>query len=507
MERIFISYSTKDTQIASRIAGDLQKNNYDVWLDSWQIVVGDSITQEIEKGLDNARFLLVLISTNSLKSGWVEKEWKVKLFDEAEKNNIIILPLKIDNCKIPSLLKDKKYADFTLGYDRAFNELLFSMQIHIAREYDKCSEQNDSITLLDNYQNKETLMAKDSFAIGIDVGTANFYRGVVSFPIDYAQSPEIVEPLLSIKWDAKKEANFLVDKIVKCVEDTASESFIRPKDIFQIGIGLPGQVDPINGILLKAPGLGLEDLDVANMVKKRLIGSGRWSDNLRVLIDNDVTCMTLAEKAIGEGKANRVSNFVCVAIGKGIGAGIVADGNLYRGSNFNAGEFGHMTIDLSDDARKCYCESKGCLEEYCSERGILQTAARYISEAKKNNPDSALAKLSDDISVLKAEEVSDIISSTDTSVIKLCDKLARHLAIGLSNIANILNPQLIVIAGGVGLGFFQHTAFQNNVNKYVRAYVLDACKPKIVQSRIKKNAQIIGAAMLESSWFLANLSG
>jgi predicted NBD/HSP70 family sugar kinase len=110
-----------------------------------------------------------------------------------------------------------------------------------------------------------------------------------------------------------------------------------------------------------------------------------------------------------------------------------------------------------------------------------------------------LASLSDDITTLRAENISEIISLPDPMVTKLREEVARHFAIGLANIANIINPQVIVITGGVGLGFFQYTAFQNAVNRHIKTYVLEACRPIIVQSRIRREAQVIGAAMIGSN--------
>lgn len=344
---------------------------------------------------------------------------------------------------------------------------------------------------------KEGLMLReDTFAVGIDVGLANFSRGVVCFPADNANPPEIKRNLPREKWNSQNDAFILVDKIADCIEQTVRDSYVEPRKISRIGIGLPGQVNPDTGQLLNAPGLDLQGIEIADNIKQALLTKSptEWPTDLQVLIDNDVTCMTLAENSIGEGK--RVKNLVCIAIGKGIGAGVIANGELYTGYNFNAGEVGHVTMDLSENARECLCGSRGCFEAYCSERGVVKTAIKYISIAKEKNPESILAKLSADENKLKAKDISALMKLNDKSVAILRDELARHFAIGLSNISNNFNPEVIVVTGGIGLGFFEHLAFQNRVHKYIEVYTLAACMSTIRCSSIKEDAPIIGAAML-----------
>ena len=115
----------------------------------------------------------------------------------------------------------------------------------------------------------------------------------------------------------------------------------------------------------------------------------------------------------------------------------------------------------------------------------------------KNNPSSDLAQLSNDKDNLKPEDISAIIAaSTDPLVAALREELARHFAVGLSNVANMFNPKVIVITGGIGVGFFSQEVFQNDVVKLMKLYTLESNQVRIVRSKIKKEAQIIGAAML-----------
>jgi len=108
----------------------LKTNSIKVWFDEWEICVGDSISQKIERGLENAAFVAVLLTKHSVKSGWVEKEWHAKIGDEVADKKVIILPIKGDKCRIPVLLRDKRYADIEKDYQCGINELLKAIEEH-----------------------------------------------------------------------------------------------------------------------------------------------------------------------------------------------------------------------------------------------------------------------------------------------------------------------------------------------------------------------------------------
>src|SRR5262245_49430237 len=128
MTDLFLSHSSNDKPLAQRIAADLVEAGVTVWMDEWKILVGDSITQKIQQGISECRFLAVLLTTKSVKSGWVQKEWQAKVGEEAQKQGVVILPLRGDACEIPPLLRDKKYADFAQDYHTALNDLLGAIE-------------------------------------------------------------------------------------------------------------------------------------------------------------------------------------------------------------------------------------------------------------------------------------------------------------------------------------------------------------------------------------------
>ena len=126
MPRIFLSHSHRDKPLARRIARDLRRAGAEVWFDEWNMRVGDSIAREIQRGLASADFVAVLFTRHSVESGWVEKEWQARLGEEAATKKVILLPLKGDDCTLPVILRDRRYADFSRDYQRAIDEVIVS---------------------------------------------------------------------------------------------------------------------------------------------------------------------------------------------------------------------------------------------------------------------------------------------------------------------------------------------------------------------------------------------
>ena len=117
MARIFLSYTSKDKSFVRRLATSLKKLDHEVWLDEWEVRVGDSIVTKVEGAIERADFVVVVLSKNSTKSKWVETEWQSKYWDEIAKRKVMVLPVVVDNCSIPVLLRPKKYADFRSDYE------------------------------------------------------------------------------------------------------------------------------------------------------------------------------------------------------------------------------------------------------------------------------------------------------------------------------------------------------------------------------------------------------
>lgn len=113
-----------DKDVARQLATDLKNLGHKIWLDEWEIQVGQCIPTEIEKGITDANFLIVLLSNHAVNSTWVEREWKTAYWDEVNQNSVLILPACIEQCKIPKLLQTKKYASLFKSYDYGFREIV-----------------------------------------------------------------------------------------------------------------------------------------------------------------------------------------------------------------------------------------------------------------------------------------------------------------------------------------------------------------------------------------------
>ena len=121
---VFISYNHQDSEFVDKLAMSLISHNVKVWKDEWQISVGDSIINKIQDGLEGASYICVVFSNNSIRSEWVKREINAGLLKEIEDKKITILPVVIDDCKIPLLLRDKLYADFRGNFDTGLKKLL-----------------------------------------------------------------------------------------------------------------------------------------------------------------------------------------------------------------------------------------------------------------------------------------------------------------------------------------------------------------------------------------------
>jgi TIR domain len=131
MTRIFLSHSSTDKPMVRKLAGDLLSWGIDVWLDEWKINPGDSIIQLVQRGVEESDFVGIWLTTNSIKSSWVEREWRTKLFQEIGLDRVSVIPLLYESVKLPLFLAEKKYADFRKNYIDGLFDLSKSINCHL----------------------------------------------------------------------------------------------------------------------------------------------------------------------------------------------------------------------------------------------------------------------------------------------------------------------------------------------------------------------------------------
>ena len=219
-------------------------------------------------------------------------------------------------------------------------------------------------------------------------------------------------------------------------------------------------------------------------LKKRL----SESFGLPVCVDNDANVMALAEFELGAARGFR--HVLCLTIGTGIGGGIVLDGKLFHGSKFAGAEFGHMTIQYN--GRKCNCGGAGCLEAYASAPAMVRDAKRLLWRDRKSVVHTLvqgdLSRLTTKV-LFQAEKKGDRLAS------QVINQSCAYLGAGIASAVNLLNPQVVVIGGGVsrgGQGFIRR--IEKEVKK--RAFPSATKNLKVVRAKLGNDAGFIGAAIL-----------
>ena len=210
----------------------------------------------------------------------------------------------------------------------------------------------------------------------------------------------------------------------------------------ELGIGVPGLVTRA-GVLRAAPNLdGVADLDVRGLVEAAF--AVRGGPVPAVAVDNDATCATVAEWRLGA--ARGASDVVLVTLGTGIGGGVVANGEVVRGTSGFAGELGHVVVDPGGP--RCPCGRRGCWERYASGSG-LATLAR---EAATGHRLGRVAEAAGGPLAVTGEHVLDGARTGDPEALAVVDDFARWVALGLANLTNVLDPEVIVLGGGLASG-------------------------------------------------------
>jgi len=270
-------------------------------------------------------------------------------------------------------------------------------------------------------------------------------------------------------------------EIVRALVDAARacerEYTPRGEKISAVSVAVPGTVDFEEGVVIKAPNVPcLDGFRLGAALESEL----EWP----AIVENDANAAAIGEMWQGAGRGYR--NIVCVTLGTGVGGGIILDGKLWRGVDGSAGEIGHIGVDPFAGV-PCKCGSRGCLEVYASATAIV----RMTREAQPGYPNSVL-HMSDD---LTSEKIYRAGLAGDELALEVLRRMGMYLGIGLASLVNLLNPEIIVIGGGVASGW---ELFEKHMNQQVRerAFALPAKRLKITRAECGDDAGLLGAARL-----------
>jgi glucokinase len=320
------------------------------------------------------------------------------------------------------------------------------------------------------------MSVKERYIIGVDLGGTNIVAGAM--PLD--GSREIAMRTAPTLADGGADA--VVERIAAMIEEviaqTISETGAERTDFLGVGIGSPGPLDREKGIVIVTPNLGWKNFPLRDEIAKRV--------KLDATLDNDANCATLGEFWCGAAVGGR--NVIGMTLGTGIGGGLILDGKLYHGSSDAAGEIGHTTIDST--GRRCKCGNYGCLEAYASGPAIAERAREAL---RGDEGDSILPGMVDgDLKRLTAQTVYEASKRGDSVAREVVRETARFLGAGVSNLINIFNPDVVVLAGGVtqaGDALFE--PLRAEVRRRAFAPSVEACR--IVPGLLPLSAGVVGA--------------
>lgn len=307
----------------------------------------------------------------------------------------------------------------------------------------------------------------NTFEIGIDMGGTHTGVGLVRG----TQLVDKVEFDTDLSNGAEGYASYLCGHLKRFIK----ENSLTLDDIESIGMGVPGSVNRLIGRIEYANNLGFENVPFQELLSEEM--------GIPVLLENDANLAAYGEYILSESKAK---TFMCVTIGTGIGAGMIYNGEIYRGVNSAEGEVGHMTIKY--DGIPCNCGRRGCFEAYASANALAKMAEERIN----SYPDTILKQCEK----INGKAVFEAFAQKDKLVTEVMEEYTSILSEGFANIINIVQPEELVIGGGISASgdlFIPETIRKTREKIYSRASKTNTL---IRAAKFANDAGIMGAAKL-----------
>jgi glucokinase len=275
----------------------------------------------------------------------------------------------------------------------------------------------------------------------------------------------------------------LINDIAAMVVDAVEAAGLKRSALRAVSIGAPGAVDPVRGIVHHAPNLGWEEVPLGRKLKDLL--------GVPVLVENDVNVGVVGEHMLGAGKGAK--DLVGIFVGTGIGGGIIVGGRLYEGGRAGAGEVGHVIVQM--DGPRCGCGKRGCIEALAS-RTAMEREVRAAIKAGENSIVLKIMKKRHK-RLMTSSVIEAALEKKDPVMRKVMKRAQHYLGIFVGSIVNVLDPEVVVIGGGIAerlqedfVGPIRGTAY-----KYFLHH-RDAERVKIVPGILGDNAGALGAVVL-----------
>jgi len=312
----------------------------------------------------------------------------------------------------------------------------------------------------------------DDLVLGIDLGGSKILTAVVGAQGRMLSSDRSHTP-------AVEGHEAVIDAILESAHRALEQAEVSASELLAVGAGAPGLVNPWTGIVATSPHLpGWRDVPLRDMIQD---GLGK-----ETFLINDANAAALGELRFGA--ARGVRSFVYITVSTGIGGGVVIDGEIYSGATGTAGEVGHMTID--DDGPACNCGNRGCWETLASGTALRREARHRIAEGART---TMLELAEGSVDKVTPRTVEAAAGRGDELARQLIARTGYYLGVGLANLVNMFNPELIVIGGGLSnMGdMLLEPAFEE-ARKRAYPEALEAVQ--FVRAELGGNSGVLGAA-------------
>jgi glucokinase len=311
--------------------------------------------------------------------------------------------------------------------------------------------------------------ADSGCVVGVDLGGTKLLAGAVG--------PDLAVHHRALRQALGLDQAALLDTCAAAVEEARDVA----GEVVAAGFGIPCTIDRRTGVAVYSTHLPIVDVPFAALMSERL--------GLPVSVDNDATCAVLAEARYGAGRG--CSHVLMLTLGTGIGGGLFLDGRLYRGFSGAAGEMGHMVIDKDGPPCQGACPNRGCLEALASGSALVREAALRVGR----EPDSQLGRAMEEGVALTGPLVTEFAHDGDPVARGALTVIGRNLGVGLANLVNIFEPEVIVIGGGV-IAAGEMLLEPAREEMHARALMPGRDEVRIEAAKFGAEAGMIGAALL-----------